>query len=201
MKFKAGGGEKRRHRGSALVMAIVVSVVVTGMILAMAWAAGVQAQMTASLDRVDQAFYAAESGAQRVAWYSKHGKMSSIATPLTGTAGGYGYSTSWSTVSGSTIRIASVGSLGNVAYTCYQTVAPGAAALAMAGGQPAPVGKRDDQGERGNQRRLDVERRGETDCDGESERGFNDTRRFADGQRNHDGACDGTESAERRQHL
>ncbi|HUO10781.1 MAG TPA: hypothetical protein VM008_20940 [Phycisphaerae bacterium] len=92
--------------------------------------------MTSNVKKIDQAFYTAESGAQRVAWYCKHGKMGSITSPLTGSVGSYAYSTSWTTVSGSTIRITSIGSLGSVAYTCYQTAAPpgpGAAVMASSG--------------------------------------------------------------------
>jgi Tfp pilus assembly protein PilX len=123
---------RRRERGSALVMAIVVSVVITGLVITLAWAGGVQAEMTGNLMKMDQAFYTAESGAQRVAWYVKHSKAGTTASPLTGVVGGYAYSAGWTVVSGSTVRVTSTGSLGNVAYTCYQTIAPGATAPAMA---------------------------------------------------------------------
>ena len=115
---------KHQRRGSALVMVVIISVVITGLVMTMAWAGGVQAQMTANLMKVDQAYYTAEAGLQRVAWYCKNGKMGTITSPLTGTLGSYAYSASWVTVSGSTIRITSRGSLGSVEYTCYQTVTP-----------------------------------------------------------------------------
>ena len=131
MKRSAGGKGRRKCRGSALVMAIIVSVVVTGLILALSWACGVQSEMVSNLMKMDQAFYTAESGAQRVAWYCKHGKTGTATSPLMGMVGSYAYSTGWTTVSGSTIRITSTGSLGNVSYTCYQTATPPGAGAAV----------------------------------------------------------------------
>jgi hypothetical protein len=100
------------------------------MVMTMAWTAGMQASMTQSYVKLDRAFYAAESGAQRVAWYAKNGRISEITSPLTGTIGGYAYTTSWQTLGSSTlIRITSRGSLGNVSSTCYLTVDPGVQVL------------------------------------------------------------------------
>jgi hypothetical protein len=107
-----------------MIMGIIISIVITGLVFAMSWVAGTQAQATANLSKMDAAFYAAESGAQRVAWYCKNGKMSSIASPLTGTVNGFAYSSSWTTVSGTIIKITSIGSLGSVSYTMSETVAP-----------------------------------------------------------------------------
>ena len=124
MKLRVAGHTRGNRRGTALILAIVVSVVITGMVITLAWSGGVQAEMAGNLMKMDQAFYTAESGAQRVAWYAKHGKMGTISVPLTGLVGSYGYSASWTTVVGGTIRVGSTGSLGSVSYTCYQTVAP-----------------------------------------------------------------------------
>jgi hypothetical protein len=116
--------KNRKRRGSALSMMIIVSVIVTGLVMTMAWSAGMQSNLVGGYSRVDGAFYAAESGAQRVAWFCKNKKMAAINSPLTGTINGYNYSTSWQTVSGSTIRINSVGSVGSVSSSCYLTVTP-----------------------------------------------------------------------------
>ena len=119
-----------RQRGSALVMGIVVSIIVSGLIVTMAWTAGILSQTAANLSKTDPAYFAAESGIQRVAWYCKNGGMSSITSPITGTVNGYAYSTSWTTVSGSTIRITSVGSLGSVSSTLSVAVTPPSPAVA-----------------------------------------------------------------------
>jgi hypothetical protein len=74
--------------------------------------------------KMDQAFYAAEAGVQRLAWYVKNNQLASVTSPLTGSVGGYAYSTSWTT-SGTVTTITSRGSLGNVSYTCYMTATPG----------------------------------------------------------------------------
>ena len=87
------------------------------LVSAMAWVAGESAQRTGALMKADQAFYAAEAGARRVQWYCTNGQMASITSPLTGNVNGYSYSASWSTVSGSTIQITSVGSTGNMSYS------------------------------------------------------------------------------------
>jgi hypothetical protein len=110
-------------------MVIILTVVITGLVMTLAWSAGVQAQMSSAFGRSDQAFFAAESGAQQVAWYCKNGKMASITSPLTGMIGGYAYSATWQTVHGNTIRIQSVGSLGTVSEVCYLTVTPPATVL------------------------------------------------------------------------
>jgi hypothetical protein len=112
------------RRGSALSLTILVSVVITGLVMTMAWSAGVQASMTGSVTRLDKAFYAAESGAQRLAWYAKNNKMASLPSPLKGTVEGCDYSATWTTISGTTIRITSTASLGAVSYTCSMVVVP-----------------------------------------------------------------------------
>jgi hypothetical protein len=115
---------QRMRRGSALSMIIIVSVIVTGLVMTMAWSAAAQSSMVSGYSQLDGAFYAAESGAQRVAWFCKNGKLANIQSPLTGTINGYAYSASWQTVSGSTIRITSVGSLGSVSCSCHLTATP-----------------------------------------------------------------------------
>lgn len=116
-------------------MMIVISVIVTGIVMTMAWSAGVEAQMTSQYAKMDRAFFAAESGIQQVAWYCKHNKMGLIHSPLTGTVNGYGYSASWVTVSGNTIRITCVGSLGDASCTASQNVTPpGVAAVTLTSG-------------------------------------------------------------------
>lgn len=114
----------RHQRGSALILALLVSVVVTSIVMVVAWTATTLAQAGSSLSKMDQAFYAAESGAQKVAWYCRNSKMGSISSPLTGTVNGYTYSASWTTVSGSMIRITSTSNIGSMGYTIYQNASP-----------------------------------------------------------------------------
>ncbi len=55
-------------RGSVLSLLVVISVVITGLILATAWSASIQANMASRLPKFDAAYYAAEAGAQHAAW-------------------------------------------------------------------------------------------------------------------------------------
>jgi hypothetical protein len=117
----------RRHRhprGSAIVLVIIISVIVSALIAAMCWVAAEQTQRTAGLRKMDQAFFAAEAGAQRVQWYCKNNQMASISPPLTGSLNGYNYSVSWSTVSGNTILVSSIGNSGTVSSTLSFQVTP-----------------------------------------------------------------------------
>lgn len=70
-----------------MVLAIVVSVILSGLVSAMAWVAGESAQRTAGLSKMDQAFFAAEAGAQRVQWYSTNGKMGTNTWPVANFSG------------------------------------------------------------------------------------------------------------------
>src|SRR2546423_424801 len=65
-------------------MAVVVSVVVTAMVVALSWTAGVQSQITGSRSKSDEAYFAAEAGAQHVAWYVRNGSLPSSTGTLTG---------------------------------------------------------------------------------------------------------------------
>ena len=67
-----------------MVLIIILAMVITGLVLTLAWVAGQQAQSAAAMRKMDQAFFAAEAGAQQVGWYCKNGKMNLIASPLTG---------------------------------------------------------------------------------------------------------------------
>jgi Tfp pilus assembly protein PilX len=118
------------RRGSVLTIAIIVSFVLTGLVMTLAWMAGEQTQRTASLKQMDQAFFAAEAGAQRVEWYCKHRQLGSVTSPITGSVGNYTYSASWTPLSGSTIRITSVGSRNAVSYNLTQDVTPPSSPLA-----------------------------------------------------------------------
>ena len=76
------------------VLVLVLSVAVTGLVLAMAWDAGVQTTITGQHVKMDKAEFAAESGTQLIIWYVKNGKMAAISSPMTGTvnaaqAGGF----------------------------------------------------------------------------------------------------------------
>ncbi|MGN6368984.1 MAG: LamG domain-containing protein [Phycisphaerae bacterium] len=60
------------RRGSALVLAVLVSVVITGLVLTIAWAAGAASETTANAVRLDQATMAAESAGQLAVWHFKN---------------------------------------------------------------------------------------------------------------------------------
>jgi hypothetical protein len=132
----------RRHpRGSIMVLAIIVSVILSALICVMCWMATEQTQRTASLSKVDQAFFAAEGGLERVKWYCKNGQLGEIKSPLVGTINGLSYSVSWSTVSGSTIKVSSTGSAGNASYSLSAQVTPPTEAPSLAvGGAMADAG-------------------------------------------------------------
>ncbi|HEY4330444.1 MAG TPA: LamG domain-containing protein [Phycisphaerae bacterium] len=59
-------------RGTAIVMIVVISVILTGLVLAVAWGAGIQAQMTGARIELRQANMAAESAGQIAVWNFKH---------------------------------------------------------------------------------------------------------------------------------
>src|SRR4051794_36270504 len=96
------------RRGSTMTLAIMVSTVMTGLIATMAWVAGEAAQRTAGMNKMDQAFYAAEAAAQRVQWYCKQDRMDLITSPLTGSLNGYSYTVSWTAGSHATINVIAV---------------------------------------------------------------------------------------------
>lgn len=110
-----------KHRGTAIVLALVLSVIIAGLVMTLAWAAGVQSQITGNLMRVDIAFYNADAGAQRAAWYIKNN--TSVAQPLTGSLNGGTYSVTW-VAAGSAYRVTSVGTVGPSQNTVLVTVAP-----------------------------------------------------------------------------
>jgi hypothetical protein len=122
------------RRGSALTLAIVMAIVLTGLICVLAWVTGEQTQRTRGLKKVDQAFFAAEAGAQRVQWYCKTRKLSLLTQPLTGSLNGYNYSVTWNTVVGTTITVRAVGTAGSVSYLLSERMTPPFNAPALAAG-------------------------------------------------------------------
>jgi len=74
-----------RPRGAALGIGILVSVLIAGLILTMAWSAAIQSQTTRNTIRANESFYAAEAGAQLAMWRFKHDNTwRAGSTPLTG---------------------------------------------------------------------------------------------------------------------
>src|SRR5690348_3809406 len=108
---------RKRNRGTALVLAIVLSVVISGLVTALAFVAGQESQSTGNMSKMDQAFFAAEAGLQRLAYYGKYNQLASVTSPLTGTVNGYSYRTSWTSPTSQQVNVTSVGSLGSVSYT------------------------------------------------------------------------------------
>src|SRR4051812_47337909 len=101
----------RRIRGSTLALAVIVSVIVTGLVMTLAWSAGQQSQMTSAYAKLDGAYAAAETGLNRAVWYVKKSKLATATSPMTGTINGYSYSVTWTT-SGSSYILTSIGSNG-----------------------------------------------------------------------------------------
>lgn len=62
---------RQTRRGSALIMGIVLSVVITGMVLGLAWAATIQSNGTSAMIKTDGTFYAAEYAMQDTLWRYK----------------------------------------------------------------------------------------------------------------------------------
>ena len=124
----------RKIRGSAVTLTIVLSVVLTGLIAAMAFIAGEQSQRTGSLSKIDQASFAAEAGLARVEWYCKNNNLGTLATPVSGTINGYNYKVSWSQLSGGAYLVTSTGSVGTVSYTVSEQMTPPSSAPALASG-------------------------------------------------------------------
>src|ERR1035437_8742328 len=61
----------RRCRGSALIMAIVVSVIVTSLVMVVAWNSTVMVQSTSNYMKEARAYYVAEGALQRAYWRYK----------------------------------------------------------------------------------------------------------------------------------
>jgi len=118
------------RRGSALSLAIVVSVILSSLIAALAFVAGQTSQATGAVSKMDQAFYAAESGAQRLAWYARNRGTGMIASPLAGTINGYNYTVSWpqQTLNGVQITSSATAINGIATYSLTVFCAPSFAA-------------------------------------------------------------------------
>jgi hypothetical protein len=121
---------KLSRRGSALSLAIVVSVILSSLIAALAYVAGQTSQATGAISKMDQAFYTAESGAQRLAWFARNRTIGTLTSPMTGTVNGYTYSVSWpqGTNDGAQITSTSTAVSGLGSYTlsvfCSPSFAP-----------------------------------------------------------------------------
>ncbi len=103
------------RRGTALVLMIILSIVITGLVMTLAWTAGVHTQISSKLCKLDACNYAAEAGLNRGAWFVRQGTLGAQTSPLTGSLNGYTYSVTW----------AAVGS--NNAYTITSTATNGTA--------------------------------------------------------------------------
>ena len=68
-------GHSPARRGSAMTMMVLIAVILTALVMTIAWAGAIQTQNTASSMRTDQAFSAAESASQAALWQFKHNNM------------------------------------------------------------------------------------------------------------------------------
>ncbi len=84
MRIKQDHRHPAKHpRGTAMVMGIIVSVVLTGLIMTLAWSNGLMTVSTTGKVALNQAFFVAESGTQRAS-----GNGSTTVTPGTAPAPG-----------------------------------------------------------------------------------------------------------------
>jgi hypothetical protein len=60
------------RRGSVMTLAILVSIVLTGMAVTLAWLGSIHAGSAGQIPKIDASFYAAEAGAQHAIWKFKH---------------------------------------------------------------------------------------------------------------------------------
>ena len=111
----------RRQRGTVIVMAIVVSVIITGLIMVIAYGAAGLSANGSNLVKCDQTYYAAEAGLNTAIWFAKHNSLSAQTQPLTGSAGGINYSVTWNTT-GATTLVSSVASSGTVSGSVHATL-------------------------------------------------------------------------------
>jgi len=74
----------RSRRGTAVVMMVVISAILTGLIIVIAWSAGVQGQMTSARVEMRQAGMAAESAGQMAVWqFKKDNSWRQLTAPST----------------------------------------------------------------------------------------------------------------------
>ena len=62
---------RTHRRGTAMVMIVLLSVILTGLVMTIAWSAGVQTQATGASIHLDQGYLAAESAGQWAVWQFK----------------------------------------------------------------------------------------------------------------------------------
>src|ERR1035437_5369174 len=96
-----GRPEKRgARRGSAMSLMIMVAVILTGLVMTLAWAGSVYATIAGQLPKVDAAFYAAEAGGQVAVWKFRHDNQwrAPVASAFTGTINMYNTNYTYSAV-------------------------------------------------------------------------------------------------------
>jgi hypothetical protein len=71
-KHPTPSSARSTNRGTTMVLTIILSVVLTSMVMAVAWSQGLNTQTTTRKIAINQAFFVAESGAQRALWQWKH---------------------------------------------------------------------------------------------------------------------------------
>jgi hypothetical protein len=83
------------RRGSTLSLAIILSIVLTGLAMTLAYLGTMHSAMAGQIPKSDAAFYAAEAGAQHAVWKFKHDNTwrATSAAPLTGSLDMY--DTTW----------------------------------------------------------------------------------------------------------
>ncbi|HVT80344.1 MAG TPA: hypothetical protein VHM90_06770, partial [Phycisphaerae bacterium] len=81
-----------------MTLMIVVSVVLTGLAVTLAWMGSAHASMAGQMPKMDASFYAAEAGAQHAIWKFKHDNTwrATANNPLTGVVNMYGQNWTYS---------------------------------------------------------------------------------------------------------
>jgi Tfp pilus assembly protein PilX len=130
----------RSRRGTALVLMVVLSVIITGMVMALAWTAGVHTQITNNFIKSDRDFYAAEAIANQAMWQIKQSSSwrptasTTPATSGTATIGGYSYAYTLSCATDATIS----GAVDVKVVTTYGGTQTDTVSLVYAQSTPAP---------------------------------------------------------------
>jgi hypothetical protein len=114
---------QRRCAGTALVLMIILSAVITGLVMTLAWTVGIHTQIANQTIKLDKTYAVAEAAANKIVWYVKHGTIGTITSPQTGTLNGCNYSTSWTNSSG-TYTITGTATNGTVSQSVTMTCAP-----------------------------------------------------------------------------
>jgi hypothetical protein len=103
---------------------VILSVVITGLVMTLAWTAGVHTQIANQTTKLDKASFAAEAGLNRAAWYIRHNTLGAQTQPLTGSLNGFTYSITWTSSGATAFKVTSTATDGLVSDTATAICTP-----------------------------------------------------------------------------